>query len=536
MKQIVLLFLIQFTVIYLSANEFINSDYDNYYNYLELIEEVESSYLSFRAYSNNDWIQIKEGIDNPWSKRTAKNRRILSKTNWNLQLLDSELFLSYNSTYADGYNDGAMWQGRGFNTRISGGVSFQSEYFSASFAPEFWIAENKNFNIVPSSISNPNGYYFSGIDYPQIFGNSLYYDFSFGQSDIRFNYKAFTVGLSTENFTIGPSEYNQLLMSCNASGFPHLDIGFNTINTKTGLWELRFFWGILNESDFFDEINSNDQTFITGFSFSYSFPFLKNLTLGGNRVIQTPFELVDGWSLLTVIDFTDKGFGTYFGFGTSYGYDNLDQKLSLTADWKFPVVGFNIYFEYFREDYTKIRNLALIPEHTMGYVIGAKKSIPISTKRGFLITAEMVGMQQSRDYELYLGIGGTYYTHHINTHGYTHKGQILGTPVGPGGDGQFLTIDYYDSWGRVGLFGTRIRNNMDYVYKTAYYDSGFNPRTDSYRDIIDVEIKAGFDCVVFVGPVDLFGTIAVAGRLNTNYIPSNDILNFYGNLGVRYRH
>jgi hypothetical protein len=538
MKRLILILVLSFVSFFVFPNELINSDYDNYMNYLELTEKTESSYMSYRSYSNNDWDFLGEDTGNPWSERTVKDRILLGDENKNLQLMDPEIFLSYNSEYAYGYNDGAMWQGRGFNTRISGGLTFNWKYFTVTFAPEVWFAQNKTFDILTSATESPFGYYATAnIDYPQIYGDSLYYEFNFGQTDIRFNYKAFTFGVSTENFAIGPSEYNNLIMSTNASGFPHIDIGFNRIDTKLGLFELRLFWGLLKESDFYDSDSSNDDTFITGSSFSYSFPFLKDLTIGFNRVIQTPMEYFDSSAIYTIIDFTDKGFGYYLGDGDSgYGFDQKDQKISFTFEWTFPTVGFNIYFEFFREDYGSLRTLFLLPEHTAGYMLGAKKTISISPERGFMITGEMVWMQQSRDYELIqITTPALYYTHTSNIHGYTHKGQILGTALAPGGDGQFLTIDYYDTWGKIGLFGTRIRNNMDYVYYIAANDLIINPDNESYRSYIDVQISVGLDTVLFLGSIDFFAEFTVTGRMNM-LASGDDVFNIYGNLGVRYRY
>jgi len=533
---IFILFLLSFT---LYANELINSDYDNYMNYLELNEKTGSSYMSFRSYSNNDWKFSDEDRENPWSKRTVKDRVFFDGDKFDLLLMDPEVFLSFNSKYASGFNDGAMWQGRGLNTKISGGITFNSKYFTATFAPEFWLAENSDFSIIPGVTENPFGYYATAnIDYPQRMGDSLFYDFSFGQTDLRFNYRAFTFGFSTENLVVGPSEYNNLIMSTNASGFPHFDIGFNKIDTRIGLWELRFFWGVTTESDFYDSIDANDDTFMTGMSLSYAFPFLKGLTLGFNRVIQTPMEYFDVSAVYSIVDFTTRGFGYYLGIeDLAYGSDKKDQKMSLTAEWKYPQVGLNVYFEFFREDHGYVRTLFLIPEHTAGYMIGAKKTIPISPIRGFMITGEMVSMIQSRDYELRgAQTSGLYYTHHYNTHGYTHKGQILGSAIGPGGDGQFLTIDYYDTWGRIGLFGTRIRNNMDYVYAQAYYERDFDREADGYRNLIDVQISVGLDTVLFLGPIDFFGEFTVTGRMNMLAENGDDVVNVYANMGTRYRY
>ncbi len=55
--------------------------------------------------------------------------------------------------------------------------------------------------------------------------------------------------------------------------------------------------------------------------------------------------------------------------------------------------------------------------------------------------------------------------------GYTHEGQVLGSPVGPGGSGQWVAADWLRGRGRAGAFLARVRWAQD-----AYYDQpgGFN--------------------------------------------------------------
>lgn len=524
----------------LCAEESIIGDYYDYGQFLELSGRIESTVLTYRTYTDNNWL-MEENSQHVWAI-VPGNESSLKTWDWGiLKLVSPDLFTSINTGYAHGMNDYGLWQGRGLNVRLTGGIKLDTQYLDITLAPEIWGSQNLPFAFTPSAaaIESEFGYFTNNIDLVQRYGDAFYYELDWGQSEIRFDWGAFTLGLSTQNIITGPAQVSPLIMSANAGGIPHIDTGLRPVTTSWGEVELRFLWGISSESDFFDSDSSNDETFISMMALGYSPSFLPGLTLGFNRVIQSPMAYLDWVTALTILDPTLRGLGAYFDIGASYGYDNMDQKASLTAEWEFPEVGFEVYGEFFREDYTNLRELWLLPEHTAGTVLGVQQAIPLSDNRGLLLRLETANMAQSRDYELYIGVNPAgYYTHHINEHGYTQNGQVIGTGIGPGGELQYIGLTYFDDWGKLTLMGQRIRNNIDYVYDEAYngaVDGTFDPATESLRDIIDTEITVGGSGLVFLGDWDLYGTIAFCYNLNKNYIGFNDQINWYANCGVRYR-
>jgi len=84
---------------------------------------------------------------------------------------------------------------------------------------EFIFAQNNSYN---TGFSKEGG-----IEFVEIFGEGAYSKLLPGQSSIRLNYGAFSLGASTENIWWGPGQYNSLLFSNNAIGFQHL-----TLNTQ----------------------------------------------------------------------------------------------------------------------------------------------------------------------------------------------------------------------------------------------------------------------------------------------------------------
>ena len=97
-----------------------------------------------------------------------------------LKVYGPELFNSVNTTSPYGQNDGALWQGRGYNAKLSGGVRLEGYGFELTFLPELCFSQNAEFEYIKSSYTGENfkskaedyGYYgLACIDAPQRFGN-----------------------------------------------------------------------------------------------------------------------------------------------------------------------------------------------------------------------------------------------------------------------------------------------------------------------------------------------------------------------------
>jgi hypothetical protein len=62
---------------------------------------------------------------------------------WDVLPLRWQTYL--NSGYPDDRNDGALWEGRGVSTGLSGGVRVRWKFFSAGFAPLVAWQQNRDF-------------------------------------------------------------------------------------------------------------------------------------------------------------------------------------------------------------------------------------------------------------------------------------------------------------------------------------------------------------------------------------------------------
>src|SRR5690606_20478044 len=69
--------------------------------------------------------------------------------------------------------------------------------------------------------------------------------------------------------------------------------------------------------------------------------------------------------------------------------------------------------------------------------------------------------------------------------GHTHRGQLLGAPVGSGGESVFLGGDYFWSRGRSSLSIERAR------YLTSYYTSRYGEQYGAHARDTELTIRAG---------------------------------------------
>ncbi|ULQ60040.1 capsule assembly Wzi family protein [Brucepastera parasyntrophica] len=466
------------------AQEQLLSDTETYYDFLSLQGIAERPYLNYRTLSDSEWT-ISEDAEHPWQEQNLGTFRNLF-AGFRMRIYGPDVLFSYNTAVPYGQNDSVLWQGKGFNAYLTGGVRFEGYGLELTLKPEFSFSQNQAFELVPfymdgqyadanyAGKAGEYGYFgLRHIDAPQRFGDSPFFSYSWGDSEIRYTWKTLTIGFGTQNIWLGPAKVNPLLHSNNAAPYPKLDIGLRKQPVTIFGWyagdvEFRTFWGKLTESDYFDNDSSNDGNLVTGVTFSYAPSFLSGLVLGVHRTMLSKWSDLDYRGIFTLL---------WPFMETSAGTDERDQRASITLSYIFPSVGFEVYAEWGRNDYSP--NLDMIiryPFHTQAYTLGAAKSIRLNEKHNIsgLLTLEITNLESSRDYSL-TGVETTFYAHHIIKQGYTNRGQWLGPGIGTGGNSQLLSFDVYYPRGKSSLLLQRRNPDNDYVW---YY----RKNTDSTRE------------------------------------------------------
>ena len=494
---------------------------EDYYATMSLLGIAQEPSLSYRTLSNNSW-HITDSTNQPWHLwEDAIQEPLWQRNTLSLSLVSPTFFNSYNLKTPSGMNDGGLWQGRGYNGALSAGITFKSKYFEATFAPELYFSENKAFTIAQSDTAwngSAYGYYAKGIDFPQRMGHKEFWDYNWGQTEIRFNYNAFTLGVGTQNVWLGPGQKQAIIWSNNASGFPKIDIGINKKETTIGAFETRFWWGALKSSAYYSGGNTGEGTpdsyldFVAGFTFSYAPAFIKGFTLGIHKTAQTP---LDNFSFYSLVAGVDPSLSGKEKFGDTAEY--YDHRLSLTWDWQFEQVGFNFYGEWSREDATW--DIVQEAEHTRGLTIGVRQAFDLTKNQRHILEAEIeaASLVWSRDYFIKPGgwYGG-YYRHHKTNLGYTHQGQGVGAGMGTGSNYQHYGINYFASFGMVGVYLNRMGHD-----DSPLYNSGQDSLTVQERPVmLEIGVKS---TMLLPHQFSISGSIAYIKEINWKFDQNDDI-------------
>lgn len=503
MKKIVLSLTAILSASFLFSQEALKSTEEEYYDFLSLQGIVERPTLGYRTLSDSEWKFIEKEVDvvdedgnpltdeagnkltnlvmpdHPWQKNNLGTKRTLWQgqegKNWftrgfdhslKLKIYGPEWYNSFNTAAPYGQNDGALWQGKGYNSSLTGGARLEAYGFEVTLKPQVSFSQNLSFDMLPGAYASEYSYFYAeggGVDLVQRYGDSAFWNYDWGDSELRWSWKTFTIGFGTQSPWIGPAMLNPMLGSNNAASYPKFDLGVRRTKTYLpfgkhryiGDVEGRIWGGYLSESKFFDNDSSNDHNLITGLSLSYSPSFLKGFTISVNRIFLTKWTLSNLKYLARL-------------FTTNDSNEAEDGKITLNIDWQFPSVGFEVFGEIGKDDYSRFPEN---PLHTVIYTVGAKQYIPIygNTVKGELLF-EWNNFEMSQDFQTQWQYKG-WFSHGMITQGYTNKGQTLAGGYGSFGNSQFLGFKIYYPLGSTELFVHRFRPDDNYVSNQAVYSS-----------------------------------------------------------------
>lgn len=390
----------------------------------------------------------------------------------------------FNSDHPYGWNDGAMIPAKGLQALISGGVFMQYGPLTIQLRPEFVSAANPEFDTFNKGHYDVifARYYdiYNNIDLPVRFGTSAYNRAYWGQSSIRLNYKAFSVGLSTENLWWGPGIRNSLLMSNSAPGFKHLTLNtLRPVKTAIGSFEGQLIAGRLENSGFpplepdhvFFGTNlyvpkPNDWRYLAGIIVTWQPKWIPGLFLGFDQSSQTYGKNLNGL----------KDYLPFFSpIKSSTAPDNpldqKDQRSSLFMRWLWTAEHAEIYFEWGHNNSSADLTQSLLsPDKSRAYIFGLRKLLPFNRSRdeNIMIGVEVATLQEN-DVNNILN-GTEWYVSKSIPQGYTNRGESLGAGIGPGANLQSLDISWVKGLKRLGLQIERYAHNNDFYYY-AFSDS-----------------------------------------------------------------
>lgn len=549
------LFFILISHITLSQNINVNNDYN--YSLIRtaiLSNQIESEFsLNLKPINSTELKKIGSNQHKTIFKNKSGSIKIKS--------LGVDYFVEYNSRHPYNRNNGTMIPNRGYQHIISPGLYFKTGPLTIQIKPEHHYSQNINFD------GFWEGHYpeiwakryqlWNTIDMPERFGLKEHNKTTFGQSSIRLNYRNLSLGVSSENLWWGPSIRNSIMMSNNAQGFKHITLNtLRPIKTFVGNFEFQIVSGRLESSGFtppnidyefagtklyIPKINqlseTDDWRYLQGFIVSYSPSFIKNTSFGLIRWVNMYSALIEGrytWML---------GNPTYFP-----AFNNLFRKNDKFVDyeaqtnqaagifikslWKDAKA--EIYFEFHHNDSKQnLRDLFLDSEHSRASTLGLQKVFQ-GKKDNFLFSWEWTQMEQSAS--RLIRNAGSWYQHGYVYDGYTNKGEVLGSSIGPGSNSHFISLERLRENEKVGLALEIVENDNDFYYEAFASANDFRRY---WKDInFHINFYKGFKKYVISSNLIYCRSLNYQWELNDKiepyYHPGRDTNNFHFSVKLTY--
>ena len=531
------------------SQEALKSTEEEYYDFLSIQGITIRPSLNYRTLSDSEWnFTEKEEtaggteLSHPWQNNNLGSKRALWQPQEQsesfylkgvphgifVKLYGPEWYNSYNTAAPYGQNDGALWQGKGYNTSLTAGVRLEAYGLELTVKPQLCWQENREFEYMPGVYGSEYSYFWKGnIDLVQRYGDSSFWTFDWGDTEIRYTWHTLTVGFGSQSPWLGPAWLNPMLGSNNAGTYPKFDIGLRKqrivipgLNWNLGEIEGRIWGGYLSESDYFDTDNDNNHNMINGFAVAYSPSFIPGMTLSVNKICLCKWE-----------DRSIKYFNPFYDSN-----EVEDQKASFGIDWIFPQVGFEVYGELGIDDYNS-RGISN-PFHTAIYTVGAKKTFSIIKKYGIFaeLLFEWNNFEMSQDFQLqwkYMG----YYSHSLISQGYTQNGQIIGAGSGYFGNSQYLGVKLYYKKGFINIFAHRNAPDNNYIYNMSVNaGDNFSQLSKDYWARFKTHFSVGIDTSYFLTSHFLIDTAFVYTHTlyNTYKVGESFISNFDIKVELKY--
>lgn len=448
----------------------------------------------------------KEEVNTGWMLR-ASSRQLedifypMDSISDEKKLFDFKVLPFYLTTRLDGkrpYVGGeyGMIPARGAQGFLSSGVHARFSILHIQLQPEIVTAQNITFQGFPDTFSfgtiATRFLYWNVGDSPERFGNSTYTKLFWGQSSISLRKGAFELGAGTKNFWWGPGQWNSLIFSNNAPGFPYISLNTSKpAKTFLGHFEGQVLIGRLESSGFpgsqsedmntifFKPLNP-DWRYINAFMISYTSKWIPNLSIGMARSFLQYGEFVKPTFLGLLPMFEPFQKEKFFQGGNCYfcGYDTRENDKSQQATafgrYVFQKGKGEVYFQFGRRDHAlNWREFILNPEHARAYQFGFIKLTKLGlNSKSLQVRGEITHQQESvnRNLRYYAWEGISWHTHG-DKRGFGHLGQPLGVGIGTGSNMQTLEVSLIKNWNKLGVLFERLENNQDF-YNKAFGQNG----------------------------------------------------------------
>lgn len=413
-----------------------------------------------------------------------------------VELVPPFLTLAYQSLAPGGSNDGLLWQGRGFSSLLGGGVRGAFGPVSYQLAPEVTWSQNRSFRMVDTGRAGRlrfgNPWYGDQLDLPQRFGDGAFARFGPGQSFLAVEGVGARLALSSENLWWGPGIRNAILLTNNAEGFPHLSVGTSRpLDVWVGRLELELVWGRIEKSRY---VADRAVRAFNGLAITFEPRWIPGLYLGAGRTYVEDVDSLRKDAYLSVFEAFAK---------SRVGGDNLADNQLMSAWFRWVMPELELYGEYGLDDFPTLAGMARQGDRAAAWVLGFQKRW-VRGGRWWRVVGELAKTRSNQPpgHE-------TWFYAHGGGADYTHQGQLLGASIGPGADTQYLAVDAFTPWGRIGGYFERVRRNEE-IYWSRFADS----ETVDH----DAEVVLGLRQVILARHLEVGWDVAGGYRYNRDFL------------------
>lgn len=433
-----------------------------------------------------------------------------------LSLVRPGLDLSWTTGTPDARGDGASMSGVGLDATLRAGARGSIGPFDLQFVPEFIVNENRDHQTFPSGDPARNAFasplYFGdhSADLPSRPGDGTLVRAALGESGVWWTGQNAFVGVLATTPQWGPHEAHAagaggpigrrfehsvgegLVLGRSAPGLPRVEAAYAWRNKSAGVppsaLRVRWFIGIAHESDWFDENPDNDTRVVSGARVEYDRDDW--LAVGFARTVMSA-----------------PGRGTLAAALQPFTRTEPDEPVIefVSADLRLTFVeaGTSTWLELARQEPIRgLREFLRFPSEGIAFRAGLTQRLRRTSAAEWWGSVEFVRLDQSGT-----STGATptdLYTSAAVVHGWTHRGQPLGSGLGPGGQRQFAQLERVGRTWRLGAFVERVRWNEDAMFR--------QPAPAS--DLHDVTVQAGFQAERRFGRYDVAARLSAGQRFN----------------------
>ncbi|NJD18832.1 MAG: hypothetical protein FIA95_06065, partial [Gemmatimonadetes bacterium] len=353
-----------------------------------------------------------------------------------VELVPAEALVLYRSAYPVDRNDGMLWGGRGASASLSAGLVVRAGPLTFALAPEAAWSRNRSF-LLPDSMpmgwsrfADPWGV--PGLDRYLRPGAAPLLQVGPGDSFVELQAGPERAGVSTERLWWGPARRYAPLFSGTAEGFPHARAEVGAVPLGTGEVTVQALAGRLEESEWFDADEGND----------------RRLLAAGQAAGRLGFE--PGREVALAVARHQPWPG-----GDRGGAASMLGTFSFRA--AFPDEGIEAYGELGRGDlFLNAQAGVSDTDHAQIYVLGFTRSDTTAAGLAWRVWGELTKQALELPQPV-AGSADSAYAGPVILQGHTHRGQLLGSWIGPGSSAQVLGLDFPGSRGAWGVLAERVR-------------------------------------------------------------------------------